>query len=246
MTKKHDNLFNTLASNIESFCFDEQVTAVFADMIRRSVPGYASVIAMTGVLGAEHVKPNTRVYDLGCSLGTSLISIYDRVESPCELIGIDNAPAMIKACEQNLATRPNKPQIKISLRCEDVSDVEIKNASLVVMNYTLQFIAPEKRLTLLSNIFNGLNAGGVLLLSEKVHFKGKTTEDALTKLYYDFKKHNGYSALEISQKRQALENVLITETEQDHIERLNLAGFSHAMSWFQCINFRSFIAFKSA
>lgn len=246
MNTQADKLYASLTPNIEAFKFDEQVTAVFADMIRRSVPGYASVIAMTGVLAAETVKPNTRVYDLGCSLGTSLMAAYDRLEVPCELIGIDNATAMIDACAQNLAALPSKANVKTTLLCEDISQIKITRASMVIMNYTLQFIAPAKRLALLEKIYAGLQPGGVLVLSEKLAFEDTETETTLTRLYYDFKKHNGYSALEISQKRQALENVLIPETEKAHLTRLQAAGFSQAMSWFQCLNFHSFVAYKAA
>ncbi len=239
-----DKLYTSLASNIERFQFDEQVTAVFADMIRRSVPGYASVIAMTGVLAAEHVKADTRVYDLGCSLGTGLMAMYDRLNIPCKLIGVDNSPAMIKACEHNLASMASNNKLNTILRCEDISKTVIQNASMVVMNYTLQFVEPAKRLALLKKIADGLQPGGILLLSEKLAFEDSAVDATLTRLYYEFKKHNGYSELEISQKRQALEEVLIPETENTHLQRLAEAGFTQATNWFQCLNFHSFIAFK--
>lgn len=244
MATDRDTLFDKLSADIEAFRFDERVTRVFADMIRRSVPGYASVIAITGVLAAEHVRPHTRVYDLGCSLGTSLITIHDRIDTPCELIGVDNSEAMIKACGETLSSLQSKPQLSYRLRCEDIGYTHISNASLVIMHYTLQFIEPEKRLALLEKIRAGMNPGGVLVLSEKLTFDDPVTEASMTRLYYDFKKHNGYSELEISQKRQALENVLVPETEQAHLERLKKAGFANSMSWFQCLNFHSFVAFR--
>jgi len=237
-------LFATLASDIEAFAFDERVSRVFADMIRRSVPGYASVLAMTGVLAAEHVQSDSRIYDLGCSLGTGLIAMHERLTQPCELIGIDNSEAMIAACSDNLESLAEKPQIKTRLLCADISQAPISNASMVVMNYTLQFIEPEKRPQLLRRLYDGMRPGGVLVLSEKLKFDDPETDQRLTKLYYDFKKHNGYSELEISQKRQALENVLIPETLETHLTRLSEAGFSRPISWFQCLNFCSLLAFK--
>lgn len=244
MNSRRDTLYSELSADIEAFSFDERVTRVFADMIRRSVPGYASVVAMTGVLGAEYVRPGTRVYDLGCSLGTGLISVYERVQAPCELVGVDSSEAMISACTENLAALSERPQVTTRLRCEDILETEISNASLVMMHYTLQFVDPGQRLALLQRIHAGMNPGGVLVLSEKLAFDNPETEAAMTRLYYDFKKHNGYSELEISQKRQALEKVLVPETEQVHLERLASAGFSGAMSWFQCLNFHSFVAYR--
>jgi tRNA (cmo5U34)-methyltransferase len=244
MSSPRDTLFSELSSDIEAFRFDERVSRVFADMIRRSVPGYASVIAMTGVLGAEHIRAHSRVYDLGCSLGTSLMSIQNHVDVSCELIGIDNSPAMIAACEKNLEQLPVKECVEIQLCCADISEIKISNASMVVMHYTLQFIQPDRRLELLRKISAGLKPGGVLILSEKLSFDDPKTDAELTRLYYDFKKHNGYSELEISQKRQALENVLIPETGKTHLDRLQAAGFERAVSWFQCLNFHSFVAYK--
>lgn len=245
MTPARDTLFSTLAADTESFCFDQRVTKVFADMIRRSVPGYASVIAMTGVLGAEYIQPDSQVYDLGCSLGTGLMAVHAHTDEPCTLIGIDNSSAMIEACKNNLANMDDKNHIQIDLRCENILEIDINAASMVIMNYTLQFIAPDKRLALLQKIYTGLKPGGLLLLSEKLVLEDPALDATLTKLYYDFKKHNGYSELEISQKRQALENVLIPETLETHLERLEQAGFEQSMSWFQCLNFHSFVAFKA-
>jgi len=246
MSEFKDTLFAELSSDIEAFCFDERVSRIFADMIRRSVPGYASVVAMTAVLAAEHVQPDSRVYDLGCSLGTGLIAIQARMEQPCELIGVDNSEAMIQACGENMANLTERTGVQTRLLCEDISEVDIDQASMVIMNYTLQFIEPKKRLALLQKIIKGMRPGGILVLSEKLQFADPATDELLTRLYYDFKKHNGYSQLEISQKRQALENVLIAETREAHFERLAAAGFEQITNWFQCLNFHSFIAFKPA
>ena len=160
MNSRRDTLYTELAADIEAFRFDERVTRVFADMIRRSVPGYASVIAMTGVLAAEYVQPENRIYDLGCSLGTGLISVHDRINTACELVGIDNSAAMMRACRENLDILPEKPGISIRLQCEDIDRSQISNASLVIMHYTLQFIPPDQRQALVDRIYAGLKPGG--------------------------------------------------------------------------------------
>jgi len=54
----------------------------------------------------------------------------------------------------------------------------------------------------------------------------------------------GYSKLEISQKRAALENVLLPETLEAHRSRLDTIGFDAVDVWFQCFNFASMVAFK--
>jgi tRNA (cmo5U34)-methyltransferase len=238
---KRDQIFADLKSDIEAFQFNESVTAVFADMIRRSMPGYSAVIAMTGVVAGEVAQPDTRIYDLGCSLGTGLLSCSQYAPTSCEFIGVDNSKSMLQQCEKHLGELAQTVQ----LQCDDIQNTVIENASLVIMNYTLQFIAPDEQAALLSKVYEGLNVGGALLLSEKILFENPDTETTMTDLYYAFKRENGYSELEISQKRSALENVLLTQTEQAHVTQLQAAGFVQVNPWFQCLNFKSFLAIKT-
>ncbi len=235
-----DTLYSKLTSDVENFVFDQRVVSVFGDMIRRSVPGYATAIAMTGVVAGETAQPGSRIYDLGCSLGTSLISVGKQVDETCELIGIDNSPSMIGQCRENTASLKQT----VVLGCADVQDVEISNASVVVLNYTLQFVPRNQRLALLQKIYMGLLPGGVLILSEKIAFEDPAKQTRMDALHHAFKRRNGYSTLEIANKRSALEEVLVADTEAAHIERLAQAGFKTADVWSQCLNFYSFLADK--
>ena len=224
------------------FTFDAAVARVFPDMIRRSVPGYAETVAMSGVIAGEYARDNTRLYDLGCSLGAVTLAMRHGVKAQgCKIIGVDNSAAMIEQAQHYIAL--DDGQVAVELNCTDITTHRIENASVVALNYVLQFIDKEKRLALLTNIAQGLNSGGALILSEKVCFDDD--EQALQdKLHLDFKRANGYSELEIAQKRSAIENVLVPETENDHIQRLKEAGFSRVIRWYQCFNFVSFLAIK--
>jgi len=238
-----DKVFATPREQIEKFKFDDRVASVFGDMINRSVPGYGMMLDMIGVITRETVKPDTRCYDLGCSLGAATLSMrHNLPDDSCRIIGIDNSEAMVSRCQsiidQDDASAP------VDIRCEDILDCEIKNASLVVMNLTLQFIEPAQREPLLEKIYNGLNPGGILVLSEKTNLPNEHEQNTLTDLYYGFKRLQGYSDMEIAQKRDALDNVLIPDTLGTHRTRLHQAGFSHVTPWFQCFNFMSILAHK--
>ncbi|MFK7848671.1 MAG: carboxy-S-adenosyl-L-methionine synthase CmoA, partial [Rhodothermales bacterium] len=228
---------------VARFEFNQAVVDVFPDMIKRSVPGYSTVLAMTGMFAARYIQAGSTCYDLGCSLGAATLSIGRAVEGiDCQVIGVDNAPAMITACqsridEAGLAT-------PVTLRCKDISDVPLENASLVVLNYTLQFIHTDERQALLASIYEGLLPGGALVLSEKIVFGDAEKQALMTALHLDFKRANGYSELEISQKRTALEDVLVPDTEEVHLERLKQAGFPSPAMWFQSLNFVSILAVK--
>jgi tRNA (cmo5U34)-methyltransferase len=224
------------------FKFDSAVARVFPDMIKRSVPGYAETVAMSGVIAGEYARDNSQLYDLGCSLGAVTLAMRHGVKAKhCKIIGLDNSAAMIEQAGHYLALDDGR--VPVELVCADITQTKIENASVVALNYVLQFIAKEHRLDLLTNIVNGLNPGGALILSEKISFD-RAEQKLQDDLHLDFKRANGYSELEIAQKRSAIENVLIPETESAHIERLKQAGFSQVIRWYQCFNFVSFLAIK--
>lgn len=234
-----DRIYSHSHIDVADFVFDEAVVDVFPDMIERSVPGYPAIINMIELLTRRHVKPSTRLYDLGCSRGAATMAMDAGVGVPgCEIIAIDNSSAMIEKATSDICLK----NAHLSLECSDIRDTEINNASIIVMNFTLQFVPLADRLDLLRKARNGLCEGGVLVLSEKIMGKDQVANDLLVDMHHTFKTSNGYSDLEVSQKRSALENVLIPETYQQHEERLLEAGFSRVDKWFQCFNFVSLVA----
>jgi len=239
-----DNIYAHAHEAVGAFQFDESVVAVFPDMIQRSVPGYQTILTGIGELTARHVQPGSNLYDLGCSLGAATLTMRRKVDQPkCKIIAIDNSKAMINRAQEHIQAFHS--EVPVELQCADITDINIENASVVVINFTLQFIDSEQRLSLLENIYQGLNSGGILILSEKIHFEDNHLQSAIEHLHLQFKRANGYSELEISQKRSSLENVLVSDTEAFHIERLKQVGFESAGIWFQAYNFASFIAIKA-
>jgi len=241
MTHKRDSLFARPLQDIVDFNFNTEVAQVFADMVKRSVPGYGTVIALTGVIARHYAQAGSLLYDLGCSLGASSLVMQHHLEqTDCQIIAVDNSEAMLDKLRLNIRHADNILPV-----CADIRDIEIKNASVVVLNYTLQFLPVNQRRELIEKIYHGLLPGGVLVLSEKVLFDNSNKQELFVNLHHDFKKANGYSDLEVSQKRSALENTLITESVSTHRQRLLDAGFSTAETWFQCLNFCSFLAEKA-
>lgn len=237
-----DKLYANPRATIASFKFDDQVTAVFADMIARSVPGYGLTLDMIGVIASHYGKPESHCYDLGCSLGASTLAVRHNVAASCNIVAIDNSAAMVRKCQQ--LVNVDTVSTKVEVRCEDICKTTISNASLVVMNFTLQFIATDKRRDLLQKIYDGLNDGGVFILSEKIVANDDSEQETLTSLHHDFKRAMGYSDLEIAQKRNAIENILVPSTIDTHEKNLQAAGFKQIHLWFQCFNFISLIAIK--
>jgi tRNA (cmo5U34)-methyltransferase len=240
---KKDSIYSESMTAIGDFSFDAQVADVFSDMIERSVPGYRSIITMIETLTGHYAQPGSNLYDLGCSLGGATLSMARGLTAQnCTIFAVDNSAAMVERCRK--ATDLTHTCASVRVVEGDILTTEIANASVVVINFTLQFIPPPDRFQLLEKISAGMRPGGVLILSEKVVFEDPHLDELLFDIHHDFKRAHGYSDLEISQKRSALENVLIPETIPAHRDRLLKAGFSSVDVWFQCFNFMSMLAIK--
>ncbi len=248
MTKKkqtnRDRVYAEQNDMLVDFVFDEKVAHVFPDMIRRSVPGYDVVIPMLGLFAERYAKTNTNIYDLGCSLGAATLSMRRRItQDGCRIIAVDNSESMTEQCRVHIENDESPTQVEVM--CEDILNVSIKNASMVVINFTLQFIKPGLREKLLQTIYTGLIQGGILLIADKIVFEDKNESDFQTDMHTQFKRANGYSELEIAQKRTALENILIPDSIKQHQQRLSAVGFRNINIWFQCFNFAGICAIKS-
>ena len=237
-----DRLFSQHQPETGEFSFDENVAKVFDDMINRSIPLYADVQRAIPSLVSllDHEDP-VRVVDLGCSTGTSLIHLAKSLpDRNLDLIGVDNSQPMLDKCVEKLAALRLSDSANVV--CYDIQKYELKNVSVVLMNYTLQFIAPGERLAMLKRVATGLRPGGFLLLSEKVIHSDPKTDAALVEMYFEYKRRQGYSELEISRKRDALENVLLPLTVDDNLALLRDAGFKRVETLLKWFNFTTFVA----
>lgn len=241
-----DKIFESALGD-EPFRFNADVARVFPDMLRRSIPGYEASLEAIGSLAARYVTEGSQCYDLGCSLGAATIAMRQGIRAAnCHIVAVDTAPAMVKRCRQIIADddASNQSSTTVEVVEGDINDMTFENASMVVLNYTLQFLPVADRQTLLTRICDGMIPGGLLLLSEKVVDENEQMEELLIDLYHEHKRRNHYSALEIARKRAALEDVLIPETIATHRERLTSAGFSRSAVWLRYFNFVSIIALR--
>lgn len=238
-----DTIYQKPQTKVDDFSFNHQVADVFPDMIERSVPGYANIIDGVGRLAAKFAVPNTLIYDLGCSLGAVSLSIAKHnKQQNVQIVGVDNSSAMVERCQRHVDSY--NYESPISIKEADIVDFKLDKASVIVMNFTLQFIKPKLRDALMEKLFEALVPGGILILSEKIKLGNAVMDSAIIDLHHDFKRENGYSNLEISQKRTALENVMILDEYSSHEMRLQTIGFEAVSIWYQQFNFVSFFAIK--
>lgn len=247
MSEDHDGLFASGRAAPGSFRFDARVARVFDDMIRRSVPGYAATVAMSGWLASRFAQPGTACYDLGCSLGATLLACSHALAEAglddVQVIGVDSSSDMLERCRSRL--EPELGARQPTLIEADLRNVALQPSSVIILNWTLQFLPPRDRTPLLTRIHDALLPGGAVILSEKVIDSDPEAQRLAESLHADFKRHQGYSELEIAAKRSAIEDVLIPETLEAQESRLRQIGFRSVLLWYRQLNFASLLAVKA-
>ncbi|MFZ4125416.1 MAG: carboxy-S-adenosyl-L-methionine synthase CmoA [Rickettsiales bacterium] len=244
MSTAKDKVFEFEGKPVSDFRFDKTVATVFDDMVSRSVPYYDEIHRMCAELTGDFATEGSNVYDIGCSTGTSIIAFDKTIKAPdVTLIGLDNSQEMLKKADDKL--KEAKLTHQYALEFADLNrGVSIKNASVISMILTLQFVRPLNRELLVQQLYDGLNDGGALLLVEKVTSEDTVFNRLFIQHYYEYKKRNGYSEMEISNKREALENVLIPYRMDENFALLKGMGFRQVEVFFRWYNFCAMIAIK--
>lgn len=238
-----DRLFESAETATSDFRFDQKTAAVFDDMVSRSVPFYDEMQRMTGEIAADFAQPGSNLFDLGCATGTSLFCLDPVVDPTVRFVGVDNSEEMLDKARQKLAACPSGRPFDFLLADLNLTPA-VENASVVILNLTLQFIRPLYRERVMRDVFEGLNEQGCLILIEKLTLGDSLFNRLFIRYYYEMKKRRGYSESEIAHKREALENVLIPYRPEENRELLATVGFRHIEEFFRWYNFCGMIAVK--
>ncbi len=244
----HDEVFASISARGSDFEFNAEVAAVFDDMIARSVPFYLEQQSIIQAAAQRFYIPGTRVYDLGCSTATTLMGLGKRLGPQARLVGYDNSEPMLDRARKNVehAGLADRIELEYADLNGDLSQVPLENASVVTMCWTLQFIRPLRRDAVVKWINQGLVAGGVFIVTEKILTNNSDMNRYFIEFYYDFKRRNGYSEGEIVKKREALENVLVPYRMDENAELFRRNGFPIVETFFQVYNFAGFLCLKKS
>ncbi|MCV3423589.1 carboxy-S-adenosyl-L-methionine synthase CmoA [Campylobacter lari] len=223
----------------KQFEFDKSVASVFDDMVSRSVPFYTQNLKLIVELIDHFAPQNARICDLGCSTASLLLALYEK-RKDFLLNGVDEANAMLEIAKSKCQAFG----ARVDFYQKNLDDFEFFINDVFIATYTLQFIRPPKRQELVDKIYQNLNENGMFVLSEKILYEDVKIAKKMIQIYEQYKLEQGYSKLEISSKREALENILIPYTQNENIAMLKKAGFSKVESIFKWVNFETFIAFK--
>jgi len=238
-----DRVFSTKLKTIAPFEFNDDVAQVFDDMVARSIPFYGEIHQLIIDLVMRQFQFKGKIVDLGCSTGTTIAMIESALATKSDqiphFVGVDTSAPMLEQARKKCRDVRNVEFLQL-----DMTEYDFKGSEIVILNYTLQFLKHSARVALLKKIHDSMVPGGIILLSEKIQSPNAPMQEIITDLYYDFKRRNGYSELEISQKREALENVLVPVTPRDQLEMLEDAGFDYAEMLFRWYNFASYLGIK--
>ena len=238
-----DRLFADPAARPADFAFDAGTVRVFDDMVSRSVPFYGEIQRMTAELAAEFAQPDTALYDLGCSTGTTMLQLERWVDPSVRFVGWDNSPEMVGRARARLDAEPSRRRRDVEL-VDLHRPFALEGASVAVMLFTLQFVRPLHRERVVRTVADGLAPQGALILAEKVTEDDTMFNRLFIERYYDMKRRHGYSEMEIAQKREALENVLIPYRVEENRDLLLSCGFTRFQEFFRWYNFAGMVAVK--
>jgi tRNA (cmo5U34)-methyltransferase len=225
------------------FTFSAETAQVFDDMVGRSVPFYGELQRMTVEMARDFAQPGTTLYDIGCATGTTFALLDPVVDPSVAFVGIDNSNDMLEKARAKMA--PASARRAIEFRCADIHAMgPLANASFVAMILTLQFVRPLHRERVAKAIYDGMNERGGLILIEKLTAQDSGINRLFIDYYHAMKRRHGYSDLEIAQKREALENVLIPYRIEENIDLLKNAGFRSVETFFRWYNFCGILATK--
>jgi len=243
-----DQVFSDGSKRGSDFVFNEEVAGVFDDMLVRSVPYYLEQQRIVQEAAAKFWKPNTVVYDLGCSTGTTVIGLARALGPGARLVGYDNSEPMLERARENAeaAGVADRIDFRVGDFNSDVAQLELDGGSVVTLCWTLQFVRLLQRDRLIHAIYEGLVDEGILMVTEKVLTNDSNMNRFFIDFYYDFKKRNGYSEEEILRKRESLENVLVPYRIDENFEMFRRAGFQIVETFFQWYNFTGFLCVKNA
>ncbi len=238
-----DQLFAESNAAIEDFHFDGTTASVFDDMVNRSVPFYAEMQRMTGEIAADFATPESNLFDLGCATGTTLLKLDSILDPQVRFVGVDNSPEMLEKARQKFLVQEG------TRCCEFITaylhrERVVENASVVVMILTLQFIRPLHRMRVIQGLIEGMNPQSCLIIFEKITLNDSLFNRLFIRYYYNMKRRQGYSDVEIARKREALENVLIPYRPEENCELLSNVGFTHIEEFFRWYNFSGILAVK--
>jgi tRNA (cmo5U34)-methyltransferase len=243
MNTPSDKVYRDQRESIGDFRFDKSVATVFDDMVSRSVPFYGEIQRMVVEIAADYAEPGSSVYDLGISSGTTMVALNPQIDPTVRFVGIDNSSDMLDKCREKFAVE--KFVRPVDLHVAELNDgVQVENASVVMLVLTLQFIRPLRREKLIADIFRGMRPNACLIVVEKVLGEDSVFNRQFIKYYYDMKRRHGYTEMEISQKREALENVLIPYKLLENRELLLNSGFRAVDVFFKWYNFTGIVAIK--
>jgi tRNA (cmo5U34)-methyltransferase len=227
----------------ERWTFDQSVTQVFDDMLRRSIPQYDVMRKAVFDVGVRFVQPATDIVDLGCARGEALAAFLQVYGGANRYVATDTSGPMLDAVRTRFAGAIESGLVAVT-QADLCREYPAVRASLTLCVLTLQFTPVDVRQQIVDRIYAATVPGGALILVEKLRGGTRQSERWLVESYHAMKVANGYSAQEIERKRLALEGVLVPETASGNEQLLKGAGFNDVECFWRWMNFASWVAVK--
>jgi tRNA (cmo5U34)-methyltransferase len=208
--------------------------------IARSVPNYEAGHRLIEQVSDFFVKKDSVAYEIGTSTGTLLRQLAKRHPHGTRWIGIDTERAMIEFARGAHSKGAANVEYLLANACE----VDYEASDFIVSYYTIQFVPPRYRQSLIDLIYRSLNWGGAFVLFEKVRAPDARFQDMMSAIYVDFKLENGYSPEEVLGKASSLKGILEPFSTKGNLDMLQRAGFVDTMTIYKHVCFEGILAIK--
>jgi len=214
--------------------FDFDSIKNFDEHIDRSIPNYDILFESILRVSEYFIIDTKAIYDIGCSTGKLLLKLYESYPD-VKMVGLDNSSNLL----------PKDIKRPIFIHTDLNASYQFSNACIIYSIFTLQFLRKERRLKLLTDVYNGLCKGGAFIIAEKTYSENSMIQDIFTFAYYDYKK-TSFTEKEILDKERDLRKILRPNERYENLELLDEAGFNMDKRelLYKYFNFEAYICIK--
>ena len=228
--------------------FDTEVTRVFDDMLKRSIPQYEVMRDSVDMISRKLLQPGGMVLDLGASRGEGVNRLIERYGARNRYHLVETSAPMAEVIRGRFSGLIEAGIVTVYE--EDLRSffppVVPGSVDVVLCVLTLMFVPVQYRQEILRTSYEAVRPGGGIILVEKILGTGADAERFMVEFYHTLKREHGYSREQVEAKSRSLESVLVSNSEQENKEMLLGAGFKEVNCFWKWMNFAGYLGLKEA
>ncbi len=217
---------------------DPQAVARYTDGPRRTVPGFADLHRMTGLLLGENAPADARVLVLGAGGGLELKALAD-MHDGWTFDGVDPSPEMLSLANQTVGA--HAPRVRLHEGLIDIAPDGPFDAATCLL--TLHFLQADERLHTVREIRHRLKPGAPFVAVHLSFPQDDEERGQWLSRYAAYAVTSGIDASQMEKMRAAVGTHLpLFDPDQDQAI-LRDAGFSNVTLFYAAFTWRGWVAY---